>query len=106
MVAFEVPVGVDVVMHVFNDEYALVCRTLLRDCPIIDAMLAKMDAKIETEAARAGQRNPTMTDQQLRDVIDTCEHNRARMALVRQELDKLVQQVSANPSKVEAALLW
>ena len=106
MFSVQVSVEVDDVMRVFNDEYSMVCRTVLRDCPVIDAMLSKLDAKIEAECGRVRELCPAMTAEEVSAVIDVSERNRARLALARQEVEQLLQQVDASSHKIKAALLW
>ncbi|XP_013382603.1 uncharacterized protein LOC106153276 isoform X2 [Lingula anatina] len=96
------------ILDVFHKDFSVLCKTVLKECPRLSVALKHLDDKIATQSEQAWD---IMTEagkskKDVRDIMNTIDKNRARIARTQMLLTECLDAVSNSSKKIEAALIW
>lgn len=101
-----------ILLNIFHTEYASVCKSIQKDCHLLDKKLQQQDEAIETmckecweEVATAEQGQPR-SEQEIKRITDIIETNRAKMQHACLEARAAVSVVEDAMKKIKTAFLW
>ena len=83
-----------------------VCRAILRDGPVIDALLAKLDDKIASKCTDIQTVLPHGNAAHHARVVNIADQNRARIAFARNQIQDTIGKVNVTRDKTKAASVW
>ncbi|XP_033740049.1 uncharacterized protein LOC117327253 isoform X2 [Pecten maximus] len=100
-----------VLMKLFHNEFANVCKAIQKECPVIDTNLQTMDARLSTMCeecwdAVAMVDNVPRSQAEIKEISSTIEQNRAKMQHACLESRSAIQIVEDSKKKIKAAFLW